>query len=66
MSREHTQGERARRRAEEHAKVAQKEAERLRETLKSRPGTASAKEAELEREIKNCMVRRVSLSRCGG
>lgn len=60
MNKDHTQSERLRRKAEEHAKVAQKESERVRETLKSRPSSASQKEAELEQEIKNCM----SLLKC--
>ncbi|KAI0031751.1 hypothetical protein K488DRAFT_86539 [Vararia minispora EC-137] len=49
-----SQCERQRRKAEEELKVVRKEADRLRESLKSNPTATSQKEAELQKEVKNC------------
>ena len=53
LSQEHAQSERLRRKAEEQSKVAHKEAERVKETLKSLPETSSQKEDQLKAEVQS-------------
>jgi E3 ubiquitin-protein ligase BRE1 len=53
-----SQCERQRRKAEEDLKVVRKETERLKDSVKSRPTSTSQKEAELQKEVKDCYVRR--------
>ncbi|KZV74440.1 hypothetical protein PENSPDRAFT_205699 [Peniophora sp. CONT] len=60
LSQEHAQSERLRRKAEEQCKVTQKEAERVKETLKSRPESSSQKEDQLKAEVQSYS----SLLRC--